>query len=318
MTTLKDVGERGLVRIIRDAFPSNVLLGPGDDAAAIDFGDNCLVACSDLVTLSKHCPPGMSYEDFGWMAVAVNLSDIASMGATPIGFLSSLALPENMDLVDFQQMITGMQKCAQCFKTPIIGGDTKNGPGLIAGTALGLVPKNQLLTRHGARIGDLVAVTGRLGEAAAGYHSLNAGLDFPSAKEALFRPQPRLREGMELARSGAITSCMDISDGLSTTVTQVTQASQNAMQILWESLPVGAHVGKVSKVTGISEEEMVLHFGGDYELLFTIRNDSLGKIHALDIDFTIIGRVIEGCENQLVKENSIITLGDQGYEHFRH
>lgn len=306
-----------MVQLIRNAFPSDVLVGPGDDAAAIDLGNDCLVVCSDVVTLSEHCPLGMTYGDFGWMAMAVNLSDIASMGASPIGFLSSLALPEDMDLTHFKEMIAGMKECANRFNTPIIGGDTKSGPGLIAGTALGLVPKGDMLTRSGARIGDLVAVTGILGEAAAGYYSLNSKLNFPSARETLFRPQPRLKEGMELARTGAITSCMDVSDGLSTTVAQITEASQNAMQIIWEALPIGPHVEEVSEVTGTSVEEMVLHFGGDYELLFTIRNDSLGKIHALDIDFTIIGRVIEGRENLLMKEGSIVILGDRGYEHFR-
>lgn len=303
--------------MIRDSFPSDILLGPGDDAAAIDLGNECLVACSDLVTLSKHCPPGMTFADFGWMAMAVNLSDIASMGATPIGFLSSLALPDEMDLTSFQEILTGMQQCAERFNTPIIGGDTKSGPGLIAGTALGLVAKKDMLTRSGARVGDLVAVTGRLGEAAAGYYSMESGLDLPSAKKVLFRPQPRLKEGLELARSGVVTSCMDISDGLSTTVIQIGQASHTAMQILWESIPIGPHVEEVSRATGVSDGEMVLNFGGDYELLFTIRNDSLGKIHAMDIDFTIIGRIIEGHENILIRENSIISLGDQGYEHFR-
>jgi thiamine-monophosphate kinase len=316
MSNLKELGERGLVRMIRDFLPSGVLVGPGDDAAVIELGDQHLVACTDLITFLRHRPDGMSLRDFGWMSMAVNLSDLASMGASPIGFLSAMAMPDSLQVDELMQIVEGMQECAETYDTPIIGGDTKSGEGLIAGTALGLVPKGEMLTRDGARPGDLVAVTGHLGEAAAGFYSIQKGLHIEEAERTLFHPRPRLREGRDLASCGAVSACMDISDGLSTSVAQISEASGVGMQILWESLPEGPHVQELY-AAGVSKEMLLLNFGGEYELLFTIREEDLGKVHVLDVDFAIIGRVVGGHENVLIRDSSMFSLGDLGYEHFR-
>jgi len=316
MAKLKEMGERRLVEIIKGMIGSDVLIGPGDDAAVIDLGDRCLVVSTDLVSFRRHMPEGMTMRDFGWMSVAVNLSDLASMGAEPIGFLSAMAMPEDMEVEDLQEVVAGMQECASANGAPIIGGDTKNGEGLVAGIALGVLKREEILSRKGAKVGDLVAVTGNLGEAAAGFYSIQKGLDLPSARMTLFRPRPRLREGRDLARSGAVSACMDLSDGLSASVAQVSEASGVAMQILWESLPAGPHVSRLIE-EGVPEEELMLNFGGEYELLFTIRKELLGHVHALDVDFTIIGRVVDGHENVLIRDSSIFSLGDQGHEHFR-
>lgn len=316
MAKLKETGERRLVEMVKGIVGNDVLIGPGDDAAVIDLGSICLVASTDLVSFRRHRPEGMTLRDFGWMSVAVNLSDLASMGADPIGFLSAMAMPEDMEVEQFQEIVEGMQECARANGVSIIGGDTKNGEGLIAGTALGVVDKEQILSRSGAQEGDLVAVTGHLGEAAAGFYSIQKGLEIPSARMALFRPRPRLKEGRDLAKSGAVSACMDLSDGLSASVNQISEASGVGMQILWESLPEGPHVSILHQ-EGVSEEELMLDFGGEYELLFTIRKELLGRIHSLDIDFTIIGRVVKGHENVLIRDSSMFSLGDRGYEHFR-
>lgn len=316
MPTLDELGERKLVEAISALLEGDALVGPGDDAAVIALGERCLVASTDLVSFSRHMPEGMSYRDFGWMAVAVNLSDIASMGAEPIAFLAALAMPGDLPEASLMEIVEGMQECASAHATPIVGGDTKVGEGLVAGTALGLVSQEELLLRSGASPHDLVAVTGRLGEAAAGFYSIEKGVDLPSAREALFRPRPRVKEGRMLAESGAISACMDLSDGLAAAVSQISQASGTGMQILWEALPLGPNVERMAE-EGVSMEELALNFGGEYELLFTIRPEKLGNAHALDVDFTIIGRVLAGDENVLIKDNSIINLDDQGYEHFR-
>ncbi len=311
------MGERELInRVLRTLRPAPGI-GPGDDAAAVDLGDRWLVICSDIVSFKSHRPEGTPWERVGWMAAAVNFSDIAAMGAEPIGFISSLALSEEMEEAELLDICSGMDQCAEFCGTHVLGGDTKQGPGLICGTALGLVSKGEILTRSGAKAGDLVAVTGPLGGAAAGWHALEDGLDMPEAVDCLTLPIPKVSQGRALAESGAVNSCMDISDGLSTTVHEISRRSGVGMEIVWEALPLWEGVRLVSEVTGASLEDMVLHYGGEYELVFTFPMRMLETLKSSNLEFHVIGRVVPGEEVLLVKEAEITRLNDSGYEHFR-
>ncbi|HPP45730.1 MAG TPA: thiamine-phosphate kinase, partial [Methanomassiliicoccaceae archaeon] len=202
MRTLADVGEKAAVAAILGRLRGSTAVGPGDDAAAIEVAGRYVVASTDIVSRLAHMPRGMSPRDVGWFVAAVNLSDIAAMGARPLGLLLSFCLPRNYLLEDLEEMMEGAQECALSVGTEILGGDTKEGKELvIAGTALGEVEKEHILLRRGAREGDLLAVTGTMGLASAGYAAVSNGLDAPDAIDALIRPKPRIREGMAIASS---------------------------------------------------------------------------------------------------------------------
>jgi len=317
MVRLGQLGEREIVAKILSSLRPPPGLGPGDDAAAIDLCDRWLVVSSDLLGFTTHRPPGTSWERMGWMAAAVNFSDIASMGAEPIGFIASLALSSEMELSDLMEMVSGMDQCAEFCGTHLIGGDTKQGPGFISGTALGLVPKGEMLTRSGAKVGDLVAVTGSLGGAAAGWYSIEAGLEMPDARDRLTLVIPRVKEGRALAATGAVSCCMDISDGLAVSIHEICRLSGVGTEIVWESIPVFEDVPEVAEKTGVPVREMVLHYGGDYELLFTFPHDKLDVVRDSSVDFYIIGRVVAGGDKILIAESQIEKIEDRGYEHFR-
>ena len=313
MASLRDVGERALIANMMERIRPAGRYGPGDDATIVRMSGDTVLS-TDVVTFARHMPEGMSYEEFGWMSAAVNFSDIASMGADPVGILVSFAMPADLDESSLYEMMDGIDQCAEFCEATILGGDTKTGEGLICCTAVGDMYGRNPLTRSGASPGDVVAVTGTLGSAAAGFYALEHGIDEKDAISSLKTPIPRIKEGVMLAQCSA-TSCMDISDGLSTTVLEVCSKSGVGMDILWESLPVGAGVERMTEY--VSKEHMMLDFGGDYELLFTFNRDDLERLHDSGLEFTVIGRVNDSGKANILKDGSITEVRNGGYEHFK-
>jgi thiamine-monophosphate kinase len=287
MVSVKDIGERGLIHKAMNIIRPYPHPGQRDDAVVID--DNTVV-CTDIVSFDRHLSEGMSYEEFGWMAVAVNFSDLASMGAVPKYFLSAVSIPENLDEKNFTDIISGMEECAEACDAYIVGGDTKFGQGLIAGTAIGSLEDRKPLLRSGARPGDIVAVTGSLGSAAAGYFSLKNKIDgIPLS--SLRTPIPRIKEGIALSKSGAVTSCTDLSDGLAEGAKCICFSSHTGMDIHMEFIPEGEGVSAVSDALSMDKKDLVLYWGGDYELLFTFDKRKIDLLYDYDIDFSVIGMV---------------------------
>ena len=296
MPTFEETGERELVRTIR-----RILSRPGcpdglDDDAAVIEQDGKLVACTDSLTFERHMPKGMTYEQFGWMCAAANVSDLASMGARPTGLLMSLNVPKDMDVKDVCDIVSGIDQCAEFAETYVIGGDTKPGNGTVSVTALGSMEGRQPMRRSGARPGDLIAVTGPLGGPVAGFHALENGIDLPDSIASLMVPIPRVEEGIALSASGCVTSCMDLSDGLGTCINTLCSASNAGAVIEWDLLPADGGVKVINERLGIPERDMLLGWGGEYELLFTFdRNDS-ERLARTGVDYHIIGVMTEeGC-----------------------
>jgi len=315
MPSLKDVGERALIERMIGRIGRCSGIGPGDDAACIDVDGVKIVAATDIVTKERHMPKGMTMEQFGWTAAAVNFSDIASMGASPFGILAAVSLPPETDENVFYDIMDGMDQCAEFCGTEVIGGDTKSGPVSICGTALG-VCRNPPLTRSGARPGDIIAVTGALGSAGAGWYAAMNGIDEKDAISSVMMPIPKVKEGLFLSDKRIATACMDISDGLSTTAAAICISSNVGMDIMWESLPKGAGVETVAKKLKISEKRLMLDSGGEYELLFTFRKDDLDTLHSSDIDFSVIGVVTSGDSAYLTENGRKERMENRGYEHF--
>lgn len=307
MATLKEVGERQLIENIRRIIRPSKVAGAEDDAAILNAEG--VVACSDIVTFERHMPEGMSFEKFGWTAAAVNFSDLAAMGAKPTGLLVSMAMPEDMEESDFYDVVSGIDQCAEFCETFVVGGDTKFGPGVISCTALGTMDGRKPMMRSGANPGDIVAVTGALGGPAAGFHAIENGVEAEDAVFSLTTPVPMVREGMMLSKCGKVTSCIDLSDGLATAANIICEQSRAGMEIVWEFLPESEDVEPVCDATGISKEDMMLNFGGEYELMFTFAKEDISALQESGVFFSIIGHITGDDGAYLLKDDGRRKLG---------
>ena len=281
------LGERELIRRI-----SEILGGvENDDCAVIDAGERYLVVTTDMLHRKTDFPDIMNPWQMGWMAVAVNLSDIAAMGAEPAGVLIAAGLPPEADLYFIDELFSGFGDCAAYYGTRIIGGDTDSHEELtITGTALGFVEKDLALRRRGAKPGDLLCSTGALGGAGGGLWAWQQGkLDSPFI-EKLLEPEPCLKEGRALAQSRAVTAMMDNSDGLALSLFDLAEVSQVGFVVQEEALPVAA--GLVEMVGQEKARELVMSAGGDFELVFTVRPGGLEAAQRA-CELTVIGEVVE-------------------------
>jgi len=245
------VDERGLHRLIGTIIAPERL---EDDCAIIPCGDLLMVASTDMLHETTDFPAGMTDWQIGWMAVAVTLSDIASTGAAPGQVLLAVGLdrPERI-----AGIMVGARDCCTAFGAELVGGDLDSHRELtLVSTGLGLVAPEHLVQRRGARPGDVIAVTGPLGEAEA------ALIGYGHHRKELLEPQPRIREGQALARAGA-SAMMDISDGLAVSLYDLLAVNDCGFSIDTVRLPLPA---------GVPEDEgreLALYGGGDFELLFT-------------------------------------------------
>ncbi len=315
MSTFGEIGERAVIEEIRKAvrrpgLPDNLT----DDAAVLfDMPKGAVVVCSDSVTFERHKPEGMDNERFGWMAAAVNLSDLASMGAKPVGLTASLLIPENTEINEIVKMMSGFDQCAEFCDTFVIGGDTKPGEGAICATAIGTMENRKPMTRNGAKKGDVIAVTGPLGGAAAGFYALKEKLDLPEAIFSLTTPIPKVTEGIALASTEIVTSCMDLSDGLSTSINTLCKENKLGAVIEWDLLPKHDDVDYVHEKLNIPLKDLIMDFGGEYELIFTFDRKDVEILMETDVDFKMIGIMTEGEEILLHRDEKYEEIGNGAY-----
>lgn len=308
MPRLDELGEKTIVARLIELFDSQGAHLLGDDCAVLDMGRDYLLLTTDMINQKTHVPDGASHRDIGWHIAAINLSDIAAMGGQPLGMLFAFGMPAGLDFAGLEDMAGGIQDCCSTYGVPVLGGDTKENDILtISGTALGTVPKSDVLRRKGARPGDIVAMTGALGKPMEWYRNKN-----PETVKFLLRVVPRIREGQILSRSKAVTSCIDTSDGLSTSLHHLLKANDAGFDIYFEKLPFAA--GLMA-----DEKELALHMGGDYELLFTIAPERADNVFNSDFGgapITQIGVVTDDAGVFMNRDGASQPLPDKGYEHF--
>jgi thiamine-monophosphate kinase len=258
----------------------------------------------------------------GWFIVAINLSDIAAKGGDPKGIVISLGLPKTYSITDLDEIIKGMKICGATYNCPIIGGDTKENPNVtLTGTAIGMVTSSEFMGRHGAQIDDVVAVTGTLGKAGAGYHSLQQPHPIKKIIKDLLEPIPRLSAGRKLASSKKVHCCMDLSDGLSSSLYQLGMLNKIGFIIETQCLPLSEALRGFSKNdSSFDPSHYALHFGGDYELLLTCSREDFcllqQMLHQESLSLTSIGRVTRSKDIMLRTEIDTKPLLNKGYEHF--
>jgi thiamine-monophosphate kinase len=308
--------------------PPWVTVGPGDDAAVIEPARGALdVLTTDALVDGIHfdlrfVPP----DAVGYRALAVNLSDLAAMGAEPRAALLSLLLPDDLDVGIVDGIVAGLLDLAARYRVALVGGNITRttGPLAIDVTATGSVRPRRILTRGGAKPGDEIYVTGALGSAAVGLELLKAGIEAAgnqrSCVERYLRPDPRLRAGMLLGRNRAASSCMDLSDGLGNAVHQIAEASGVGMKIDADGLPITDEVRAWHRDTGRDLLTTVLDAGDDYELVFTTRSSQRGRLRSVRkqigaLPVTRIGVVTKARDVLLSRQGSTHEL-PRGYEHF--
>ena len=324
---VSELGEFGLISrlaaITGKLADERLLIGIGDDAAVWKSERSIQLATIDSFTEGIHFPPGIaSWEELGWKALAVNLSDIAAMGGIPSYALVSLSLPDNSNVEDVTALYQGMIDLAKSAGVVIAGGDTCRAPLVsVTITVIGAAKNGNLLTRSAARAGELIAVTGYLGSAAAGFELLTRQLKLDTEtttylRNAFLRPVPRLAEGQLLAEHG-IKTAIDISDGLVADLKHVCQASQVSARVNIDLLPVHPAVK-----TNFAEkwQEMALSGGEDYELLFTGSSECIEKIkQTAACPITVIGEITAGKAGALTlidNQGNKVNINKSGWEHF--
>jgi thiamine-monophosphate kinase len=325
--TVADLGEHALIERIRVRLsaPSWVLVGPGDDAAVIEPEPRTAdVLTTDALVEGIHfdrrfCPP----DAIGHKALAVNLSDLAAMGAIPRAALLSLVLPGELPSADVDGLLDGLLALAARHQVALVGGNITRSPGplVVDVTAIGAVAPRRVLRRSGAQPGDEVYLTGTIGRGAAGLQSFREGADLADAQAHYLRPEPRVRAGVLLGRNRAATACMDLSDGLADAVRQVAAASGVGMAIRADVLPIQDAVRDWFVQRRADPAIAALAGGDDYELLFTSRPSHRGRLravrsHVANLAITKIGVVTKGRDVVLTTAAGEQEL-PRGFEHFK-
>jgi len=348
---VSDFGEKKLIKRIAEKsqkFQSELYIG--DDAALLHYQlnsfekinceDSYLVATSDLLIEKYHFPKQMSYFQMGWKAVTVNISDLAAMGAKPMGILINIAIPSKLKISQFDKIIEGILKACSYYNIPLLGGDTNQSDEIIiSGTALGNVEQEDALKKEGFKEGDLVAITSEVGLAALGFELLkkknikkikkainskkiSSSLVDLAIKKAL-EPKARLKEGIFL--SNFASSATDITDGLASELHELFDAdkihdkhSDLGILIYEDKLlekPEDEKLNKIAELLDLNFLDLSLHVGEDFELLFTVDSDKLEEIRK-NMEFIVIGEINDSNRVEIKYSNgNIVLLSSKGYEH---
>ena len=314
-------GEFGFIDFIRSNFPDpEGTTGIGDDCAVMPSGEGELLFSTDLLMEGVHFLRNESSpEDVGWKAAAVNLSDIAAMGGTPVATFLSIALPKDAQGEWADRFIEGYTEISRQFDVPLLGGDTTSSLRDIAVNVgiLGRCPSGRRLMRNGAKVGETIYVTGPLGDSAGGLQAILKGIERTDDVTRLIcrhkRPIPRIEAGRILTECGKAGAMMDISDGIGSDLRHIMKASGVGAVIDLERLPLSPELVSVCKEQGWDIYEMATSGGEDFELLFTA---AAGLENELDIAVYPIGKIVPGNELSWRFSNEPMDRDFDGYKHF--
>jgi thiamine-monophosphate kinase len=330
---LNDIGEFGLIDRIRTRqreYDDDVIVGIGDDCAVLKRGNILEVLTTDCLVEGTHYQPGwLSMEDVGWKSMAVNVSDVAAMGAISRHAVITLFIPDRVTSEDIDHLYEGLEACAGEAGVGLVGGDIVRiaGPFAVSITLSGTCELDDLVLRSGAREGDVIVVTGSLGEAAAGMEYIRSGRapDRPAAVQSVARfrrPVARHKESRVLVEKLQPTSMIDISDGLIADLWHILEMSKVGVSLSGEAIPVGRGVLDLAGGDRATALALAMRGGEDYELLFTVSEkhaDGLGEVAAeIGLDLTAIGRIASKKEGFVLAEGGVEAEVERGgFDHFR-
>ena len=325
---VSEIGEFPLIErlasVVGAEAPADLIVGIGDDAAAWWAGDQVLLATTDTLVEGVHFLPEFSpWADVGWKALAVNVSDIAAMGGEPLFALVTLALPPESDVAVADDIYTGLAECAREYGLTIAGGDIVRAPQI--SVTIALIGRAQmregeplLMRRDRAKPGDVIAVTGTLGDAAAGLWRLRKGATEEDALvRAHLRPLPRLAEAQEAARVG-IECAIDVSDGLLQDLGHICEMSGLSAEIREESLPLSDDLRAAYPEDAVA---LACSGGEDYELIIIGDKETVERVgEEISAELTVIGRMTESAEHRprlLDRAGKELPVAAAGWDHLR-
>ena len=305
---LSQIGEFGLIELIKKSEPKrqDTVIGIGDDAAALKTQNlKYLLVTTDTFVENVHFRRrGLSFFALGYKSLLANVSDIAAMGGYPTHALVTIGLPKDMTVRQVRQLYNGINSLAKKLKIDIIGGDTVSSPReiIVSITLLGEVESEYLLTRSGAKPGDLICVTGKFGGPA--YQNYSLLVTRRACRQAGY--SLRLKEARIIAKSKLATSMIDSSDGLVRSVLEICKMSKTGARIYEDKVPI-------AKGATLSQ---ALYGGEEYELVFTIPKNKMDK---LKIDAAVVGEITSKSKGVKLIDpyDRIKPLKSGGYEHFR-
>ncbi|MXY44776.1 MAG: thiamine-phosphate kinase [Dehalococcoidia bacterium] len=338
---VRELGEFGLIELLAETLAAEGVDGPdfmgdhtripslgiGDDAAAWGGEAGTRVLTTDTMVEGVHFSLDLTgWRDLGWKAMAVNLSDVAAMGCVPTCSVVTLGLRDDQQVEGLVEMYAGMAEACRRHGGRVVGGDIVGSPVLFVSVAmegeakvLGPDGRGAILKRGAADIGDVIAVTGNLGDSAGGFHMAMEGEPYDDSTDRLrtahFRPEPRLATGQALTKAG-IRAAMDISDGLVGDLTKLCEASGVGAVVRGNEVPVSEALRLQFPDRWLS---LALTGGEDYELLFTGREEAVREVsEAVDVPVTVIGEIVDASRGVSVLDSKgdAIEVEGGGWDHF--
>ncbi len=314
--------------IVKSAsIPPFLLEGIGDDAAVFTINEkDCLLVTSDLMVEDVHfVKDWMPPFALGYKSLAISLSDIAAMGGSPEMFILSIGLPPDLGDDYIFQFKEGLKSIALKYNVALIGGDTVSSEKFVINTTIiGRAKRQRLLLRSQARIGDVVLVSGYLGDAAAGLELLKKRIkntDWEGLIKAHLLPEPEVLLAQTLATSGLVHAAIDISDGIATDLAWICRQSQVGARVYQEKLPISSACKEAAAFLQMDPILWALSGGEDYKLLFTAPPEAVPELNKLawekcGKDIFVIGEIVEGNRVCLITPQEEIDITGKGYEHF--
>ncbi len=328
VTRASDLGERKIIEIFREnlEMPEDMVLPFGDDASAISLpGGLAGVLKTDMLVARTDVPPGMSLQQAARKAVVMNISDFAAKGVRPLAILVSIGIPSSLTEQEIIQIGKGLNQGAREYGTFVVGGDTGEADDLVISCSLfGVCNPEMIVARSGARVGDILAVTGFFGNTAAGLKILLEGMEAPAGirekiLQSVYTPKAQLKAGLMLAERKLASSSIDSSDGLVWCLHELSSASNIGFEL--ERIPVSKEARTFADALHLSAEDLALYGGEEYELVLTIPagklGEAVGAAEMIGSNILPIGQVVEPSRGIVLKEGrSEKRLLIRGWEHF--
>ena len=326
--SLSELGERSIIEIIQKhlyAIPASPVPF-GDDVAAVTIqGERVAVLKTDMLVGKTDVPYAMTLRQAARKAVVMNVSDFAAKGVEPSAVLVSLGLPRTFSTKDVEEIAEGLNMGAREYGACVVGGDTSEACDLIIAVSLyGTALKSKLMLRNGAKPGDVVAVTGLFGKPAAGLRLLSKNVKLEgelnnALVNSVFMPHARLKEGLTLAESGAVSASIDSSDGLAWSLHELSKMSGCGFVI--DRVPLAEETRQFAESCQVDALELALYGGEEYELVVTVKperwRETEAAVEAVDGRLLPIGMATQQKKIVLKKDGKKRLIEPRGWEHFK-
>jgi thiamine-monophosphate kinase len=326
LPSLRDLGELRIIALLEQALGTspNTVIGFGDDVSAVRLPSGKVgVLKTDMLVGSTDIPPGMTMRQAARKAVVANVSDLAAKGVKPLAGLVALGLPAYMTKHHIQEIAAGLSRGAKEYDFHLVGGDTNESKDLTITIALfAIASPRQVIRRSGAKVGDIVAVTGEFGSTSAGLKAVLKERKAPQKLpkplyDAVYNPRAQLDLGLKLASSGALTSSIDSSDGLAWSLHELSEKSR--VGILIDRVPISKAAMHFARRYGYRPNDLALFGGEEYHLVVTVRPERFVSLRRATRGKLIsIGVVTSKRPGVMLEQRGeLISIPRKGWEHFK-